>query len=69
MIFLLALALVALSISYNVTGEILLISTRLLAIFFALLSLFFTPLLMKGLILVVLLALNYSELYRLSSRS
>ncbi len=68
MIVLLTLAMIALLISYNATGEILLVSTRLLALFLVLLSLFFMPLLVKGILLVVLLALNWRDLYRLSSR-
>jgi hypothetical protein len=58
MIFLLTLAVIALSISYNVQGEIVSLSTRLLAIFLGLLSLFFTPLLVKIFILVTLVVFN-----------
>ena len=54
MIFLLTLALISLSISYNVHGEIISLSTRLLGLFCGLLSLFFTPLLVKVFILVTL---------------
>lgn len=68
MIFLLTLAVIALSISYNVKGEILGLSTRLLGIFCGLLSLFFTPLLLKGLILLVLLIFNWQDFYHLSSK-
>jgi hypothetical protein len=59
MIFLLTLAVIALSISYNVQGEIVSLSTRLLAIFLGLLSLFFTPLLVKIFILVTLFVFNW----------
>jgi hypothetical protein len=59
MIFLLTLAVIALSISYNVQGEIVSLSTRLLAIFLGLLSLFFTPLLVKIFILVTLVVFNW----------
>jgi hypothetical protein len=59
MIFLLTLAVIALSISYNVQGEIVSLSTRLLAIFLGLLSLFFTPLLLKIFILSTLFVFNW----------
>jgi hypothetical protein len=59
MIFLLTLAVIALSISYNVQGEIITLSTRLLGLFFGLLSLFFTPLLVKIFIFITLVLLNW----------
>jgi hypothetical protein len=59
MIFLLTLALIALSISYNVHGEIISLSTRLLGLFCGLLSLFFTPLPVKVFILVTLVLFSW----------
>jgi hypothetical protein len=59
MIFLLTLAVIALSISYNVKGEVIGLCTRLLGIFCGLLSLFFTPLIIKVFILVKLVVFNW----------
>ncbi|MFN9316498.1 hypothetical protein [Microcystis sp.] len=59
MIFLLTLALISLSISYNVHGEIISLSTCLLGLFCGLLSLFFTPLPVKVFILVTLVLFHW----------
>jgi hypothetical protein len=68
MIFFLTLSVIALTISYNTKGEIIGLSTRLLAIFCGLLSLFFTPLLLKGLIVLALLIFNWPDFSYLSSK-